>query len=142
MMRPTDELLSTILRDTKTIAVVGLSDNPERASNYVFKFLLAQGYDCVGVNPGLAGRSLHGAPVFASLAAIDRPIDMVDIFRASDAVAGIVDEALALVPRPATIWCQLGVIDEAAAEKAQAQGLTVVMDLCPKIEIPRLARLA
>jgi predicted CoA-binding protein len=133
-----DDLLATIFRDTKTIAVVGLSDNPARASNEVFQVLLSRGYDCVGVNPALAGKTVHGAAVFASLAAVDHPIDMVDIFRASDAVAGIVDEALALVPRPKIIWTQLGVIDEAAAAKARAAGLTVVMDRCPKIEIARL----
>ena len=134
------DLLATILRDTKTIAVVGISDKPDRPSNDVLRFLQAQGYDCVGVNPGLAGQTVHGAPVFASLAAVDHPIDMVDIFRNSDAVAGLVDEALALVPRPKVIWTQLGVIDEAAAAKARTAGLTVVMDKCPKIEIARLTQ--
>jgi predicted CoA-binding protein len=135
----TDERIATVLRDTRTIAVVGLSANPDRASNYVMMFLLERGYDCVGVNPGLAGQSIHGVPVFASLAAVDRPIDMVDIFRASDAVAGLVDEALALVPRPRVIWMQLDVIDEMAAAKARAEGLTVVMNRCPKIELSRRA---
>jgi predicted CoA-binding protein len=135
----TDDLIATVFRDTKTIAVVGLSDKPDRASNYVMKFLLDHGYDCIGINPGLAGKTIHGVPVFASLASVDRPIDMVDIFRASDAVAGIVDEALALVPRPRVIWMQLDVIDEAAAAKARGEGLTVVMDRCPKIELSRLA---
>ena len=134
-----DDLLKTILRDTKTIAVVGLSDKPERDSNEVFAHLLAKNYDCVGVNPVLAGRTIHGAPVFANLGAVDHPIDMVDIFRASDAVPGIVDEALALVPRPRVIWMQLGVVNEAAAAKAREAGLTVVMDRCPKIELARLA---
>ncbi|WP_158807646.1 CoA-binding protein [Beijerinckia sp. L45] len=132
-----DDLLATIFRDTKTITVVGLSVNPARPSNDIFRFLLSRGYDCVGVNPGLAGQTIHGAPVFASLGAVDHPIDMVDIFRASDAVAGIVDEALALVPHPKIIWTQLGVIDEAAAARARAAGLTVVMDRCPKIELAR-----
>ena len=135
----TDDRLASIFRDTKTIAVVGLSANPDRASNYVMTFLLDRGYDCIGVNPGLAGQSIHGVPVFASLAAVDRPIDMVDIFRASGAVAGIVDEALALVPRPGVIWMQLDVIDETAAAKARAEGLTVVMNRCPKIELSRRA---
>lgn len=112
---------------------MGLSAKPERASNAVLAFLAAHGYDCVGVNPGLAGQTIHGAPVFASLAEIDRPIDMVDIFRDSDAVRGIVDEALALEPRPSVVWMQLGVIDEAAKARAEAEGLTVVMDACPKI---------
>ena len=133
-----DDLLKTILRDTKTIAVVGLSDKPDRDSNEVFARLLSKGYDCVGVNPALAGRTVHGAAVFANLAAVDHPIDMVDIFRASDAVPAIVDEALALVPRPRVIWMQLGVVNEAAAAKAREAGLTVVMDRCPKIELARL----
>jgi predicted CoA-binding protein len=124
-------LLATI----RTIAVVGLSADPMRPSNDVFAFLLRRGYDCVGVNPGLAGRPIHGAPVFATLAAIDRPIDMVDIFRASDAVGGIVDEALALTPRPKLIWMQLGVVDAAAKARAEHAGLAVVMDRCPKIEL-------
>ena len=136
--QPTDAALRIILRDTRTIAVVGLSADPARASNSVCAFLQAQGYDCVGVNPGLAGKTVHGAPVFASLAAVDRPIDMVDIFRASEAVGGVLAEALALVPIPKTIWMQLGVIDAAAAAKAEAHGLSVVMDRCPKIEMSRL----
>ena len=135
----TDDRLAGIFRDTKTIAVVGLSANPDRASNYVMTFLLGRGFDCIGVNPCLAGQSIHGVPVFASLAAVDRPIDMVDIFRASGAVAGIVDEALALVPRPRVIWMQLDVIDEVAAAKARAEGLTVVMNRCAKIELSRRA---
>ncbi len=139
MTSPDDELIKTILRDTKTIAVVGLSDKPERDSNEVFAYLLGKNYDCVGVNPVLAGRTIHGAPVFASLAAVDHPIDMVDVFRASEAVDGIVDEALALTPRPRVIWMQLGVVNEAAAAKAREAGLTVVMDRCPKIELARLA---
>ncbi len=139
MTSPDDELIKTILRDTKTIAVVGLSDKPERDSNEVFAFLLGKNYDCVGVNPVLAGRTIHGAPVFASLAAVDHPIDMVDVFRASEAVDGIVNEALALTPRPRVIWMQLGVVNEAAAAKAREAGLTVVMDRCPKMELARLA---
>ena len=134
-----DDELRTILRDTKTIAVVGLSNKPERDSNEVFAFLLRHGYDCVGINPALAGQTVHGAPVFASLSAVDRPIDMIDVFRASDAVDGIVDEALTLTPHPRVIWMQLGVVNEAAAAKAEKAGLTVVMDRCPKIEITRFA---
>ena len=118
--------------------MVGLSPNAARPSNGVFAFLLARGYECVGVNPGIAGRRVHGAPVFATLADIDRPIDMVDIFRASAAVGGIVDAALALAPRPRIVWMQLGVIDHAAKARAEAAGLIVVMDRCPKIELSRL----
>ncbi len=138
-MNPSDDGIRAILRKPGTIAVVGLSADPTRPSNDVFAFLLAHGYDCVGVNPGLAGKRVHGAPVFATLAAVDRPIDIVDIFRASTAVAGLVDEALALPRRPGVIWTQLGVVDETAADKARAAGLTVVMDRCPKIEIARLS---
>ncbi len=124
-----------LLSDVRTIAVVGVSADPSRPSNEVFAFLLSRGFACVGVNPGLHGRLIHGAPVFASLAAIDRPIDMVDIFRASAAVGGIVEEALAMTPRPRLIWMQLGVIDPVAKARAEAAGLAVVMDRCPKIEL-------
>ena len=128
-----------LLAGVRTIAMVGLSPNPARASNGVFAFLLARGYDCVGVNPGIAGRRVHGAPVFATLAAVDSQIDMVDIFRASAAVAGIVDEVLALAPRPRLVWMQLGVIDHDAKARAEAAGLMVVMDRCPKIELSRVS---
>jgi predicted CoA-binding protein len=134
---PSHAEIEAILAGTKTVAVVGLSDNPRRASNEVFAFLLGRGFDCVGVNPALAGQTIHGAPVFASLKDVDRPIDMADIFRASEAVGSIVDEALALAPRPKVVWTQLGVFDEAAGLKAQAAGLTVVMNRCPKIELAR-----
>ncbi len=129
--------LVALLGTIRTIAVVGLSPNPARPSNDVFAFLLARGFDCVGVNPGIAGRRIHGAPVFASLADVDRPVDMVDIFRASEAVAGIVDAVLELEPPPRVIWMQLGVVDTAAKARAEAAGVTVVMDRCPKIELSR-----
>ena len=129
--------LRALLAGVGTIAVVGLSANPARPSNEVFAFLLSRGYDCVGVNPGLAGRRVHGAPVYASLEAIGRPIDMVDIFRAPEAAEQVVDEALALVPRPKLIWMQRGVINQAAKDRAEAAGLVVVMDRCPKIELSR-----
>ncbi|MCX8255741.1 hypothetical protein RHAL1_01835 [Beijerinckiaceae bacterium RH AL1] len=129
--------LVALLASVRSIAVVGLSANAARPSNEVFAFLLARGFDCVGVNPGIAGRRIHGAPVFASLGEVDRPIDMVDIFREPAAVGGIVDEALSLTPRPRVIWMQLGVVDHAAAARAEAAGLTVVMDRCPKIELAR-----
>ena len=130
--------LPALLATVRTIAVVGLSPNPARPSNQVFAFLLARGFDCVGVNPGAAGRRIHGAPVFASLAEVDRPVDMVDIFRDPAAVGGIVDAALALSPHPHVIWMQLGVVDATAAARARTAGLTVVMDRCPKIELGRL----
>lgn len=125
--------LRDLLGSVRTIAVVGLSANPARPSNGVFAFLMTRGYDCVGVNPGIAGQRIHGAPVFATLADVARPIDMIDIFRASDAAGGVVDAALDLDPRPKVIWMQLGVIDHAAKARAEAAGLKVVMDRCPKI---------
>ena len=128
---------ASLLASIHTIAVVGLSPNPRRPSHEVFAFLLARGFACVGVNPGLAGRRLLGAPVFASLTEVDRPVDMIDIFRDPAAVGGIVDEALALRPLPRAIWMQLGVIDHVAAARAETAGLQVVMDRCPKIELSR-----
>lgn len=122
------ELIAEVLRTTKRIAIVGASARPERAGNYVFRFLVDRGFDVVGVNPGLAGQSLHGRPVVASLEDA-APLDMVDIFRASDQAGAVVDEAIRLGAR--TVWMQLGVVDEAAAGRARAAGLRVVMDRCP-----------
>jgi uncharacterized protein len=136
---PSDAELREILQSVRTIALVGLSANPMRPSNGVFGFLLRHGYRAVGVNPGLAGQTIHGAPVYGRLIDVPFPIDMIDIFRSSEAAADVVEEALALSPLPKVIWMQLGVINEAAAEKARARGLDVVMDHCPKIEINRLA---
>jgi uncharacterized protein len=133
-----DDTIAELLNDTRRIAVVGASPNPERASNRVVQFLLAQGYDVVAVNPGHAGGTIHGAPVVASLAEA-APLDMVDIFRNSNDAGGVVDDAIELGAK--SVWMQLGVINEAAAERAMAAGLTVVMDRCPKIEIPRLGLL-
>jgi predicted CoA-binding protein len=135
---PPDEKIRDILQNVRTIALVGLSANPARDSNGVFSFLLHHGYRAVGINPGLAGQTIHGAPVYARLADMPLAIDMVDIFRNSEAAGGVVDEALALSPLPKVIWMQLGVINEAAAQKARARGVDVVMDRCPKIEIGRL----
>ena len=125
--------LPALLAGVSTIAVAGVSADPARASNEVLAFLVARGYACVGVNPGLAGRSVHGAPVFATLADIDRPVDMVDVFRASDALPALVEEVLAMAPRPRVLWTQLGVVDAAAGARAEGAGLIVVMDRCPKI---------
>ncbi len=136
---PSDAELREILQSVRTIALVGLSANPMRPSNGVFGFLLRHGYRAVGINPGLAGQTIHGAAVYRRLMDVPFPIDMVDIFRNSEAAADVVEDALALSPLPKVIWMQLGVINEAAAEKARARGLDVVMDHCPKIEIGRLA---
>ncbi len=136
-----DAYIAGILRDTKTIAVVGASPNPDRPSNYVSEFLMAKGYEVFPVNPGQAGGQIHGRTVYARLSDIPVAIDMVDVFRASNALDGIVDEAIALPSKPKVIWTQLGVRDDAAARKAEGAGISVVMNRCPKMEIPRLARL-
>ncbi len=125
------DLIEDVLRTTRRIAVVGASDKPERAGNYIFAFLVARGFDVVGVNPGLAGRTLHGRPVVATLAEA-MPLDMVDIFRRSEEAGAVIDDAIRLGAR--TVWTQLGVVDAAAGARAAAAGLRVVMDRCPKVE--------
>ncbi len=131
-----DADIAALLRNTRRIALIGASAKPERPSFGVMKTLLDHGYDVVPVNPGLAGQSIHGQPVVASLSEIAPPVDMVDIFREPAAVAGIVDAAIAHGAQ--SVWMQLGVIDPAAAVTAEAAGLAVVMDRCPKIELRRL----
>lgn len=130
-----DDDIRLVLARTRRIAVVGASARPDRPSYEVTAFLVARGYTVVPVNPGLAGQILHGCTVVASLDDA-APLDMVDVFRASDAVALVADDAIRLGAR--TLWLQLGVIDHAAAARARAAGLSVVMDRCPKIEIARL----
>lgn len=137
-MTYSDPFLKDILTRTKRVAIVGVSSNPVRASYFVARYLGLRGYEVVPVNPGLAGQSLFGVPVVASLSEIEGPVDMVDIFRRSDAVPAIVDEALALFPDLGTIWMQIGVEHAAAAEKAQVRGVDVVQNRCPKIEYQRL----
>ena len=134
----TDEAIRDILTGTRRIAVVGASDKTWRPSYGVFKFLLSRGYDVTPVNPLLAGRTIHGRTVVASLAEA-APLEMVDIFRASANAGAAVDEAIRLGAR--TVWMQLGVMDETAATGAKAAGLTVVMDRCPVIEVRRLGLL-
>jgi uncharacterized protein len=134
-----DAFLRDILAAVKTIAVAGASDKSTRPSYGVFAYLLAHGYHVIGVNPNLAGKSVHGAAFYKTLADVPGPIDVVDIFRNSAAAGGVVDEALALNPRPKVIWMQLGVRDDAAAARARAVGVKVVMNRCPKIEYERLA---
>jgi len=134
-----DDVIRGILSDVKTIAMVGATDKEARPAYIVFKYLLGRGYRLFGVNPGLAGKTLLGAPVYKSLADIPEPIDMVDIFRNSEAAGGVVTEALSLAPRPNVIWMQLTVRNDEAAAKAEAAGLKVVMDRCPKIEYGRLS---
>ena len=133
-----DDLLRSILTKTRRIAVVGVSANPVRPSYYVARYLNLKGYTVLPVNPGYAGEVLFGQKVAASLSEIEGPVDMVDIFRRSDAVPPIVDEALAVFANLQTIWMQIGVEHEAAAQKAQARGVTVIQNRCPKIEYQRL----
>lgn len=134
-----DSLIRSILNETKTIAMVGASANESRPSYFAFKYLLGRGYRMFPVNPGLAGQELIGRKVYASLADIGEAIDMVDIFRSSEAAAATTDEALALSPLPKVIWMQLGVRNDAAAARAEAAGCTVIMNRCPKIEFGRLS---
>ena len=133
-----DETIRAILTETRTIAVVGASPNPTRPSNEVLGFLVDRGYETWPVNPGHVGALIRGRPVSARLADVRVPIDMVDVFRNSANAAGVVDEALKLDPLPRVIWMQLAVINEQAAARARAKGLTVVMNRCPKIETRRL----
>jgi uncharacterized protein len=128
-----------ILATVKRIAVVGASANAARPSFFVVKYMTEKGYDVLPINPGLAGQSIAGLPVYASLAAAPGPIDMVDVFRNAEAAMGVVDDALALSPLPKVIWMQLGVRNDSAAAKAEAAGVQVVMDCCPKIEYGRLS---
>jgi predicted CoA-binding protein len=131
--------ISGILNSVKTIAMVGASANEVRPSFFVLKYLLNKGFAVFPVNPGHAGREILGRTVYARLSEIPEPVDMVDIFRASDAVMPIVEQALALDPLPKVIWMQLTVRDDAAAAKAEAAGVKVVMNRCPKIEYGRLS---
>lgn len=134
-----DGYIRGILNTVKTIAVVGVSPKVVRPSYFVFKYLLERGYRMIPVNPGQAGDRLLGQRIYATLAESPEPVDMVDIFRNSDAALSVVREALALSPRPAVIWMQLGVRNDEAAKLAEDAGLKVVMNRCPKIEYGRLS---
>ena len=134
-----NDYIRDILTSVKTIAMVGASANPARPSFFVLKYLAERGFTMLPINPGLAGEALLGLPVYASLAEAPQPIDMVDVFRRSDAAGAVVDDALALPTPPKVIWMQLGVRDDAAAARAEARGVKVVMNRCPKIEYGRLS---
>ncbi|MFN0194571.1 MAG: CoA-binding protein [Aestuariivirga sp.] len=133
------EYIRSILRDVKTIALVGASANEVRPSYFVLKYLLEKGYTVYPINPGLDGKDILGQRVYAKLADAPQPIDMVDIFRNSEAAAATVEEALTLTPLPKVIWMQLQVRNEAAAAKAEAAGIKVVMNRCPKMEYGKLS---
>ena len=134
----TDDDIRRILGTVRTIAVVGWSPKPDRASHGVAAFLKRKGFRVIPVNPGQAGQEALGEVVRASLAEVAEPVDMVDIFRRSEEAGAVVDEALAVLPGLKAVWMQLGVVDEAAAARARARGVEVVMDRCPAIEMPRL----
>ena len=134
-----DDTIRKILGSVKTIAIVGASAKDVRPSFFVARYLLDKGFRVFPINPGHGGQSILGQKVHERLKDVPEPIDMVDVFRASDAAPGIVAEALALNPRPKVIWMQLGVRNDEAAATAEAAGLTVVMNRCPKIEYGRLS---
>lgn len=131
-----DEDIHDLLADARTIAMVGASDRPSRPSYGVMRFLQDQGYRVFPVNPTITGEHVHGEFVWRELAQIGEPIDIVDIFRRPQAAGEAVDDAIAVGAK--AVWLQIGVINEEAAKRAEAAGLKVVMDRCPKIEIPRL----
>ena len=134
-----DSYIRCILNTVKTIAMVGISPKDNRPSYFAFKYLQERGYRMIPVNPGQAGKEILGQKVYAKLSDIPEPIDMVDIFRASQFVLPVVQEALTLKPRPGVIWMQLSVRNDEAAALAEAAGLKVVMNRCPKIEYGRLS---
>jgi predicted CoA-binding protein len=134
-----DNYIRTILRSVRSMAIVGASPNTVRPSYFLFKYMLERGYDVIPVNPGQAGKEMLGKTFVARLCEIRRPVDMIDIFRASAHVMPVVDEALSLIPPPRVIWMQLGVRNDEAAAKIEAAGIKVVMNRCPKIEYGRLS---
>lgn len=138
MTHYSDAHLRDVLTRTRSVAVVGVSTNPVRPSYFVARYLDLKGFDVHPVNPAYAGQMLFGRKIVAGLGDIEAPVDMVDIFRRSEAVPEIVDEALQVLPALKTIWMQIGVEHAAAAAKAEAAGVTVIQDRCPKIEYQRL----
>jgi predicted CoA-binding protein len=137
-MKELDQKLTKIFETTKVVACVGMSPNPARPSNYVSRYLQEQGYRVIPVNPGHAGQVILGEVVQANLSDIEGPVDMIDIFRRSEHVLPVVQEALAAWPDLKTVWMQLGVESPQAAALAEARGITVIQNRCPKIDHPRL----
>lgn len=133
-----DAYIASLLGKVRTIALVGASPNPARPSFGVMRFLLSKGFHVIPVNPGQAGKEILGQKTYGTLAEVPEPVDMVDVFRASEFLKAVVAETLALSPRPKVIWGQLSVRDDEAAREAEAAGIAVVMDRCPAIEMPRL----
>ncbi len=133
---PTDALLKDILTTPKTFAIVGASHKKNRPSYIVMKYLINKGFHCIPVNPGLAGKTIMDKPVVASITEINEPIDVVDIFRISDAALEVTEQAIEIKAK--TVWMQIKVVNEKAADLAQQAGLDVVMNRCPKIEYERL----
>ena len=134
-----DAYIRGILNTVKSIAMVGISPKESRPSYFAFKYLLERGYNMIPVNPGQAGKEILGRKVYARLSDIPEPVDMIDVFRASRFAVPIVEEALNLHRRPQVVWMQLGVRNDEAAAKAEAAGIKVVMNRCPKIEYGRLS---
>ena len=133
------DYIRDILQSVKTIALVGASANEVRPSYFVMKYLIDKGYEVIPVNPGLAGQQILGQTVYATLADLPKPVDMVDVFRNAEAAGPITDEALALATPPGVIWMQLSVRNDEAAARAEAAGLKVVMNRCPKMEDGKLS---
>ncbi|MER8866036.1 CoA-binding protein [Mesorhizobium sp. M0751] len=131
--------IAGILNSVKTIAMVGASANDVRPSYFVLKYLLGKGFSVFPINPGQAGKEILGQMTYARVADVPRPVDMIDVFRASSAVPGIVDEVLRLDPLPKVIWMQLGIRHDEAAARAETAGIKVVMNRCPKIEYGKLS---
>ena len=138
-MTDTDSLIATILRRTESVAVVGFSANVARPSYGVAQFWVDRGVKVIGVNPGLAGQVFFGQPVCADIASLPDDVDMIDIFRQSDAVSGIIEDALVRFEVLPVIWLQLDIYDDAAVARAVARGAEVIQDRCPKIEAHRLS---
>jgi predicted CoA-binding protein len=134
-----DSYIRGILNTVKTIAMVGFSPKESRPSYFVFKYLIERGYRVIPVNPGQTGKEVLGQKIYGKLAEIPEPVDMVDVFRASEHVLPVVKEALELQPKPRVIWMQLGIRNDTAAKLAEDAGLKVVMNRCPKIEYGRLS---